>query len=220
MDTPVEKRNPYLAEDTPELATFPYVNGGLFSDEDIEIPPFTDEIRELLLNKASTGFDWSEISPIIFGAVFESTLNPETRRSGGMHHTSMEDFIDYTALVVGTLGYKVFEPSDPKASPIDSSNPLLYMEYKGYKATGQRTAEGFVVFKGSMLNPETTKSCPRNVLRTREKYKDKISSTYELLVDVPMSSPSAAAGLVGGAALNGNALWHDADGVSLNQEEG
>ncbi|MCD8341890.1 MAG: N-6 DNA methylase [Clostridiales bacterium] len=91
LDTPVEERDPYLAEDNPELAAFPYVNGGLFSDEDIEIPPFTDEIRELLLNKASTGFDWSEISPTIFGAVFESTLNPETRRSGGMHYTSIEN---------------------------------------------------------------------------------------------------------------------------------
>jgi len=91
LDTPVEARDPYLAEDNPELAAFPYVNGGLFSDEDIEIPPFTDEIRELLLNKASTGFDWSEISPTIFGAVFESTLNPETRRSGGMHYTSIEN---------------------------------------------------------------------------------------------------------------------------------
>ncbi|MCD8073747.1 MAG: methylase [Lachnospiraceae bacterium] len=91
LDTPVEERDPYLVEDNPELAAFPYVNGGLFSDEDIEIPPFTDEIRELLLDKASTGFDWSEISPTIFGAVFESTLNPETRRSGGMHYTSIEN---------------------------------------------------------------------------------------------------------------------------------
>ena len=87
----MENRDPYLAEDYPELAAFPYVNGGLFSDEDIEIPPFTDEIRYLLLEKASTDFDWSEISPTIFGAVFESTLNPQTRRSGGMHYTSIEN---------------------------------------------------------------------------------------------------------------------------------
>lgn len=91
LDTPEKKRDKYLPEDNPSLAAFPYVNGGLFSDEEIEIPPFTDEIRELLLNKASTGFDWSEISPTIFGAVFESTLNPETRRSGGMHYTSIEN---------------------------------------------------------------------------------------------------------------------------------
>lgn len=91
LDTPPEERDPYLKDDSPELAAFPYVNGGLFKEEDIEIPPFTDEIRELLLNKASDDFDWSEISPTIFGAVFESTLNPETRRSGGMHYTSIEN---------------------------------------------------------------------------------------------------------------------------------
>ncbi|MCD8082165.1 MAG: methylase, partial [Clostridiales bacterium] len=91
LDTKPEKRDPYLKDDFPELAAFPYVNGGLFKDEDIEIPPFTDEIKDLLLNKASEDFDWSEISPTIFGAVFESTLNPETRRSGGMHYTSIEN---------------------------------------------------------------------------------------------------------------------------------
>lgn len=91
LDTPPEDRDPYLKDDFPELAAFPYVNGGLFQDEDIEIPPFTEEIRELILNKASDSFNWSEISPTIFGAVFESTLNPETRRSGGMHYTSIEN---------------------------------------------------------------------------------------------------------------------------------
>lgn len=86
LDTPVSERDEYLEED---LAQFPYVNGGLFSDETIEIPPLTEEIKELLLTKASEDFDWSDISPTIFGAVFESTLNPETRRSGGMHYTSI-----------------------------------------------------------------------------------------------------------------------------------
>ena len=91
MDTKPEDRDKYLAEDNPRLAAFPYVNGGLFADENIEIPPFTEEIKSLLLNKASADFDWSDISPTIFGAVFESTLNPETRRSGGMHYTSIEN---------------------------------------------------------------------------------------------------------------------------------
>lgn len=88
MDTPTEERDPYLRE---ELLAFPYTNGGLFADEQIEIPRMTDTIRELLLQNASLDFDWSEISPTIFGAVFESTLNPETRRSGGMHYTSIEN---------------------------------------------------------------------------------------------------------------------------------
>lgn len=88
LDTKVEERDPYIDD---ALATFPYVNGGLFADEDIEIPNFTQEIVDLILHNASEDFDWSEISPTIFGAVFESTLNPETRRSGGMHYTSIEN---------------------------------------------------------------------------------------------------------------------------------
>lgn len=88
LDTKPEDRDPYEEE---MLASFPYVNGGLFADENIEIPQMNDNIRDLLLRKASEDFDWSAISPTIFGAVFESTLNPETRRSGGMHYTSIEN---------------------------------------------------------------------------------------------------------------------------------
>ena len=100
LDTPLSERDPYLDED---LAAFPYVNGGLFNSPSklegdggrvsntLIIPQFTEELKQLLLEKASADFDWSEISPTIFGAVFESTLNPETRRSGGMHYTSIEN---------------------------------------------------------------------------------------------------------------------------------
>lgn len=88
LDTKPEDRDPYMDE---ELASFPYVNGGLFADEKIIIPRFDENIKNLLLQKASGDFDWSEISPTIFGAVFESTLNPETRRSGGMHYTSLDN---------------------------------------------------------------------------------------------------------------------------------
>lgn len=89
LDTPVEERDRFLE---PKLAAFPYVNGSLFAQQRGElIPPFSQEIVACLLDKASIGFDWSDISPTIFGAVFESTLNPETRRSGGMHYTSIEN---------------------------------------------------------------------------------------------------------------------------------
>lgn len=88
LDQKEEERDPYLDD---ALAAFPYVNGGLFADENIEIPMLTDEIKDLLLNKASEEFNWKDISPTIFGAVFESTLNPETRRNGGMHYTSIEN---------------------------------------------------------------------------------------------------------------------------------
>lgn len=88
LNTKVEDRDPYLDE---KLAAFPYVNGGLFEDMDIEIPQFTDHLRELILENASSDFNWSEISPTIFGGVFESTLNPEERRKGGMHYTSIQN---------------------------------------------------------------------------------------------------------------------------------
>lgn len=88
LDTKEKDRDPY---DETMLSEFPYVNGGLFKYENIEIPNFNEETLDILLNKASAGFDWSQISPTIFGALFESTLNPETRRSGGMHFTSIEN---------------------------------------------------------------------------------------------------------------------------------
>ena len=88
LNTPVEDRDPYLDD---SLKAFPYCNGGLFADRNIEIPRFNDTLAELVLKHASDDFDWSQISPTIFGAVFESTLNPETRRSGGMHYTSIEN---------------------------------------------------------------------------------------------------------------------------------
>ena len=88
LDTKPEDRDPYTDK---ALLDFPYVNGGLFADENIEIPQLNEKILNLLVEKASEDFDWSGISPTIFGALFESTLNPETRRSGGMHYTSVEN---------------------------------------------------------------------------------------------------------------------------------
>lgn len=89
LDTKYEDRSRFLPQN---LKDFPYVNGSLFQQHPGEdIPQFDKAMSELLLKEASLGFDWSEISPTIFGAVFESTLNPETRRSGGMHYTSIEN---------------------------------------------------------------------------------------------------------------------------------
>lgn len=88
LNQPEDKRDPYL---DPDLLAFPYVNGGLFAEANIEIPRLNPFIRDIILEKASRGFDWSKISPTIFGSVFESTLNPETRRAGGMHYTSIEN---------------------------------------------------------------------------------------------------------------------------------
>lgn len=87
LNTPFAERDQYEEE----LAVFPYVNGGLFAASDIEIPAFTADIADILLAECSAGFDWSGISPTIFGALFEDTMNPETREAGCMHYTSVEN---------------------------------------------------------------------------------------------------------------------------------
>ena len=91
LSQPESERDVYLND---ELKAFPYVNGGLFEDMQIEIPKLNnpdDEPLRIILEDMSNGFDWSNISPTIFGALFESTLNPKTRSSNGMHYTSIEN---------------------------------------------------------------------------------------------------------------------------------
>ena len=88
LDTPQDERDRYERKFYP----LPYVNGGLFADDSVEVPEFSPEaIHALMMVDEKKKFDWSGISPTIFGAVFESTLNPETRRTGGMHYTSVEN---------------------------------------------------------------------------------------------------------------------------------
>lgn len=86
LDKPRADRDEY----DDDIKVFPYVNGGLFREK-VVIPPFTQEIKEFILDKMALPVNWSAISPTIFGGIFESTLNPETRRKGGMHYTSPEN---------------------------------------------------------------------------------------------------------------------------------
>ena len=111
LDQQTGERDPYMEE---KLASFPYIDGGLFSrGEKILIPPFNDKIIETLLEQASLGFDWSGISPTIFGAVFESTLNPVTRREGGMYYTSVENIHKVIDPLFWTISEASLTPSRP-----------------------------------------------------------------------------------------------------------
>lgn len=125
LDTQPENRDPYIDED---LAAFPYVNGGLFADEDVVIPRLDETIVDLILHRASEDFDWSVISPTIFGAVFESTLNPETRRKGGMHYTSIENIHK----VIGPLFLNDLraELDDIKAIPVDKTRDKQLRQFQ------------------------------------------------------------------------------------------
>lgn len=134
--------------------------------------------------------------------------------------SEMEEFISYAKLVVGALGYKVFEPLVARHNTVEpavqeESEPLLYFHSARANATGQRTAEGFVVLAGSVISSTTNKSMKSSDRALRQKYADIISPDWVLKKDVLFSSPSAAAGFVGGASLSGNAIWKTEEGVSL-----
>lgn len=130
----------------------------------------------------------------------------------------LEEYIDYAKIVMGTLGHKVLEPL---VSHSDSSDeePILHMSYGQGKATGKRTSDGFVVFKGSIINLNLTSSCPKGTRKEREEYADQIDSKGILTANILFSSPSRAAKFVGGASLNGKITWKDAQEKTLRELE-
>lgn len=130
--------------------------------------------------------------------------------------SELEEFIDYAKIAMGTLGHKVFEPFVP-SSEAEDAEPVLYLEYGKGRASGKRTSDGFVIFKGSAVNPSLTKSCPERTIKDRKKYASKINKNGVLISDILLSSPSSAAGFVGGASLSGNALWKDSNGKTLKE---
>ena len=132
--------------------------------------------------------------------------------------SELEEFVEYAKIVMGALGHKVFEPFI-SSNTEDESEPLLYFEYNGSNATGKRTSDGFVVLKGSKLNPFITKACPKRAIKDRERYACYIDSTNTLIADVLLSSPSAAASFIGGASLSGNYKWKNKNGISLGELE-
>lgn len=137
--------------------------------------------------------------------------------------SELEEFVDFARLIVGVLGHKVFEPlvkvvaAPEEAEPVNET-PLLHFETKKVQATGRIVADGFVVMKGSRLDPIISKSCPSNAIEFRQKFVARIVDNV-LSEDVLLPSPSAAASFVSGSSRNGNITWKTAEGVALGQLE-
>ena len=137
--------------------------------------------------------------------------------------SELEEFVDFARLIMGVLGHKVFEPlvkvvvvtAEPE--PVKET-PLLHFETKRVQATGCIVADGFVVMKGSRLDPTISKSCPSNVVEFRQKFSSRIIDDV-LAEDVLLPSPSAAASFVSGSSRNGKIAWKTAEGVALGQLE-
>lgn len=87
LNTSFEKRQTTLDE---ELSQFPYVNGGLFAEQ-INCPAFNSEMRKRLIEACA--FDWSKISPAIFGSLFQSVMDKDARRHLGAHYTSEKNIL-------------------------------------------------------------------------------------------------------------------------------
>ena len=134
--------------------------------------------------------------------------------------SELEDFIDYAKVIVGTLGHKVFVPLISTVdSEVSSAGLELYCTLGGVNAIGIRTAEGFVVKKGSKLASECKKSCREDIKKKREKYSEKIDSNSILLEDLLFGSPSGAASFVCGMNTNGRNGWKTAEGITLKELE-
>lgn len=137
--------------------------------------------------------------------------------------SELEEFVDFARLIMGVLGHKVFEPLVKLAAVSEKSEPVkeppvLHFETKKVQATGRVVADGFVVMKGSRLDPTISKSCPSNVVEFRQKFSSRIMGNV-LTEDVLLPSPSAAASFVSGSSRNGNITWKTAEGVALGQFE-
>ena len=87
LDTSEDKRSKHLDED---LARFPYINGDLFKGA-TRIPDFDSKMREALID--ASRFDWSPISPAIFGSLFQSVMDRDERRKHGAHYTSEKNIL-------------------------------------------------------------------------------------------------------------------------------
>lgn len=142
--------------------------------------------------------------------------------------SELSEYIDYAKMIVGVLGHSVFVPhltkeqqnvslnsritsEEAKESDFNVKSPIFYWKGK-LKATGVLTTKGFVVLKGSIVNCIVKGSMPKAAMVARKKYADQIDENNKLISDILFSSPSSAAGFVGGSSLSGNVCWRTEDG--------
>jgi len=140
----------------------------------------------------------------------EPTLGNPTEEK----QSELEEFIDYSKILVGTLGHKVFEPLISQA--ITHNEIELHCIGNGAKAIGLHTADSFVSKKGSLLSDHFTNSCPKYAKKKREHYQD-IINNLTLLEDILFNTPSGAASFVLGRSANGYIEWKNEEGLTLRQ---
>lgn len=132
----------------------------------------------------------------------------------------MEEFINNAKLLLSAVGHKVLEAT---AIPSKTNNDpeIFVFEGKDYKATGTTTADGFVVFKNSILSKKANSSLTKSLLDKRNKLisENIIDSAFSFTKDYIFSSPSTAASIISGNSTNGKTAWRNSQGITLKDYE-
>lgn len=140
--------------------------------------------------------------------------------------SELEEFIDYTQIVMGTLGHKIFEklisapvPASGNTLPASVTSVLFELKQGTLDAKGQRTSDGFAVLKGSRIRTHIAPSCPKHAKKAREKYASVIEPDGTLSADILLRSPAEAACFVTGTSINAREAWKTNDGKTLKEIE-
>ena len=128
--------------------------------------------------------------------------------------SELEEFVENAKVIMGVLGHQVFNPLTRRSAQNMETQILDCKEgeklsFTGKKAKGEgmRTSDGFVVFKGSVLNPTVARSCPKNTINNRKKYASAIDENGAITENLLFNSPSAAASFLSGTSVSGMSAW-------------
>lgn len=177
------------------------------------------------LNKAKIKFlefEMYDLAKKLKRSNLENANTPVRSQLSEVDIAEMEEFFDRIKLMVGTLGYKLFE--EYAVEKVESSMEFVINAAHGAEAKGKMANDGFLVLKGSIIANNTTPSCPKGFVKLKERLiQDNIISEsggkYIFTEDFLFSSPSAAAAVVMGRSANGLNEWKTVDGKSLKYIE-
>ena len=134
--------------------------------------------------------------------------------------SELEEFIEYSKIVMGILGHKVFVPIDEITEDTPKKDIVkLFLKERGADATGFLTSDGIIVCKGSKIKGIPTPSCQDWIKKLRKQNNDYITSDFVLTKDLVFASPSAASGFCVFGASNGRVAWKNASGKTLKELE-
>ncbi len=153
----------------------------------------------------------------------ENSVTPTQSSISESDTAEMDEFIEHLKLLVSTLGHKVFEEKREVKQKKDQN--IFYIKAaRGADAQGERTSDGFVVYKGSIASDSTTSSMANSSLRLKESLIDNgdlqlVNGNYIFTEDYIFSSPTTAAVIVMGRNANGLVEWKLTDGKTLKEYE-